>query len=195
VRPAFLCLVAVSGLVACDKPAPAPRADTLARAPTSSATLCADSLITGEGVGPLRIGAPVSNIEKACRVLRDTVELAAEGLPARILTVAMGRDTLAAEVDSGRVWRITVSQTRFQTSDSLKVGSPIARLLALSGVQGLVGENALYVIAPSHCGLSFRVTDPAKAAPKQEWTLADLRRLPSSTQVTEILIVGCRPAA
>ena len=194
-KSASLCLIALSWSVACDKPTPPPRADSIAIAASLPASLCASTAINGEGIGFLRIGVPVSDIRKSCHVLRDTVELADEGLPSRILTVDMGRDTLAAEVDSGRIWRIRVSQARFQTSDSLRVGTAIARLLTLPGVQGWVGENALYVVAPSRCGLSFRVTDPAEAAPKEEWTLADLRTLPSSTRVTEILIVGCRPAA
>lgn len=194
-KSALLCLIAFVGFVACDKAAPPPPMTARAQAPMTPRSLCTDSLITGDGIGGLRIGATVADIATSCRVLRDTVELAEEGFPSRILTVALGSDTLAAEVDSGRVWRIRVTRARFRTSDSLRVGTPLARLLKVPGVHGLVGENALYVVAPSRCGLSFRVTDPADAAPKQDWTLGDLRRLPSSTRVTEILIVGCRPAA
>ena len=190
-----LCLIVLLWLAGCDKPALPPRADTLARVAARPGTRCGDATITGEGIGSLRIGVTVSDIRKSCRVLRDTVELADEGLPSRILTVDLGRDTLAAEVDSGRVWRIRVSQKRVQTSDSLGVGTALSRLLTLPEVHGLVGENALYVVAPTRCGLSFRVTDPAEAAPKEEWTLSDLRKLPSATRVTEILIVGCRTAA
>jgi hypothetical protein len=195
VKSNFRFLIALAGLVACDKAAPPPRVTSQAHAQATSGSLCADSVVSGEGIGSLRIGITVADIAKSCRILRDTVALADEGLPSRLLTVAVGRDTLTAEVDSGRVWRISVSQTRFRTADSLRVGTSLARLLALPGVQGLVGENALYVVAPSRCGLSFRVTDPPDAAPKPEWSLADLRSPPSSTRVTEILIVGCRPAA
>lgn len=194
-RSTFSHLIALACLVACDKGAPPPPVTSGARAPATLGSLCADSVVTGQGIGALRIGVTVADIAKSCRILRDTVELAEEGLPSRLLTVDLGHDTLTAEVDSGRVWRIRILQTRFRTVDSLGVGTSLARLLTMPGVQGLVGENALYVVAPGRCGLSFRITDPPGAAPKQEWSPADLRGLPSSTRVTEILIVGCHPAA
>ena len=110
---------------------------------------------------------------------------------ARVLAVAFGMDTIEAEVDSGRVWRIVLSQPRFRTIDSLGVGTSIARLLALPGVHGVIGEGALYLASPVHCGVSFRVTDPVDDSPASDWTLPMLKRLPAATVVTAVLISGC----
>jgi hypothetical protein len=188
-------LVALCGLLGCGKHKSPSSTDVPSNMATFGTKLCADSVISDEGIGPLRIGTFVSDLKKFCSVLSDTVEIAQEGIPSRILMVNIGDDTLAIEADNGRVSRITVSQTRFRTADSLRVGVPHSQLLTLADVHGAVGENGLFVFSPRRCGLSFRVTDPENATPKEDWTLEDLRGLPAGTRVTEILIVRCRPAA
>jgi hypothetical protein len=63
----------------------------------------------------------------------------------------------------------------------------------LPGIKSLTGEGALYLVSPARCGLSFRVTDPTTL--QSEWTLAMLERLPATSVVTEVLILGCQAAA
>lgn len=162
--------------------------------PKTTTTSCAGPFFDGDGIGALRIGATVDSVRRSCRVVRDTTEMRAEGLPVRILAVAALGDTVEAEVDSGRVWRIAVTSARFRTTDSLGVGVPIGRLLAVPGIRGLTGEGTLYLVSPTHCGLSFRVTNPQRAL-RADWTLPLLKRLPATSVVTQVLVLGCKTAA
>jgi hypothetical protein len=86
------------------------------------------TVLTGEGIGELRISRALSEVVARCRVVRDTVELRAEGLPARILTIDLGRDTIEAEVDAEKVFRLTLETPRFLTLDSLGVDAPLSRV-------------------------------------------------------------------
>jgi hypothetical protein len=156
---------------------------------------CGGPVFDGEGIGAVRIGARVDSVRSRCAVLSDTTEPGDDGLPTRVITVALAVDTIKAEIDSGRVWRIAISGRGSRTADSLGVGTPLERMLALPAVRGLTGENALYLVSPARCGLSFRVTDPRDDAPSENWTLAMLRKLPPGTVVTEVLIVGCKAVA
>jgi len=127
-------------------------------------------------------------------VVRDTIELREEGLPIRLVSIAAGSDTVEAEIDCGRVWRISLTQSRLRTPDSLDVGVSLARLLPLPGVDGIAGEKALHVIPLSRCGLSLRLTDPQEGAPAPDSTAAAPRHLPPSSVVTEVLIFGYQSA-
>lgn len=189
-------LVLAAGVTGCRRDEP-PRVVRDEHPAESSSTVggCAESRYDGTGVGALRIGATVDSVRRACAVVRDTTEIRAEGMPARILTVAFGADTVEAEVVDGHVWRITLSRARFRTADSLGVGVPIGRLLSLPGIHGMTGEGALYLASPVHCGLSFRITDPVLDSPPAEWTTAVLERLPATSVVTAVLIFGCQAAS
>ena len=111
----------------------------------------------------------------------------------RTLAVVIMGDTVEAEVDGERIWRIAVRSPRFRTADSLGVGVPIGRFLAIPGIRGFTGEGTLYLVSSRHCGLSFRVTDP-KEALRADWNLPLLERLPATTVVTQVLILGCKAA-
>jgi hypothetical protein len=157
----------------------------------SARAACGDPIVTGAGVGALRIGAPVDSVRARCPIVRDTVELRAEGQPSRVITVLIGGDTVDAEVDSGRVWRIEVTRPSPRTSDSLGVGTPLARLLELAEVRALSGEGAAYLQSPARCGLSFQLSSTGPGGLRAEWDLAALRRFPPSTVVSRMLVVGC----
>jgi hypothetical protein len=112
-----------------------------------------------------------------------------EGEPQPALRVALGGDTIVAEVVEGRVWRIRVTSPGPATSDSLRVGTPVRRLAELPGVILAAGEGRYYAISPAHCGLSFGVEGlPFRARP---WTVAELAATPDSVRVGEILVTGC----
>lgn len=181
-------------LVSCreESPRAAGREDSPAL-PSTTTMSCAGPFFDGAGLGALRIGATLDSVRRSCRVVRDTTEMRGEGLPVRILSVVIMGDTIEAEVDSGRIWRIAVRSARFRTADSLGVGVPIGRLLAIPGIRGFTGEGTLYLVSPRHCGLSFRVTDPKRAL-RADWTLSLLQRLPSTSVVTQVLILGCKAA-
>jgi hypothetical protein len=156
---------------------------------------CADGRtrgLTGRGIGPLQVGTPFDSVRQACPVARDSVQLDDEGNPVRVATVVVGRDTVDAVIEEGRVWRIEVGGRGLRAADSLGVGSPVGDLLRRPGVQGFEGEGLLFVTTTAHCGLSFRLAYEIPAGEHREtWTSADLRRLPTGTSVDRVLIVGC----
>jgi hypothetical protein len=160
----------------------------------ASGSSCDERLMTGDGVGALRIGAHVDSIYRHCVITRDTVVRAAEGMLTRVLSVAMSDDTLFAEVADDRIWRILVRSQGIFTSDSLSVGSSVVTMVTLPELRPITGEGYLYVVTPAHCGMSFRLSEPPSSLPRGEWTLADLQKLPPEVHVTRILLIGCTPA-
>lgn len=179
--PRLLLLTTAAALAACASD-PAPASD----APADSTA----TRITGDGVGPLRIGARVSDVRARAAVVRDTTVPGAEGQPSRRIAVVLGPDTIEAEVVDDRVWRVPVTSPRLQTADGLGVGTPLARLLELPGARPAMGEG-LYVLVPSHCGLSFQLANPGGSLPPAT-TSEELRRLPAATVVSRILVTGCQ---
>jgi len=150
---------------------------------------CGAPIIDGDGLGAIRIGMDADSVKAHCTVARDTVEVRSEGQAERILVVALGGDTASVEIDSGRVWRIGIRTPKLRTADSLGVGTRLSTLLALKGgVQGLVGEGHMFLIAEARCGLSFELSAPAAPG---DWQRARMRSLPATTAVTRVLVIGC----
>lgn len=180
-------------LTACSNEVPRP--DSTAPPVTSSAaattTPCDEPLFDGSGVGGIRIGMTADSLRQLCRVVYDTTTRRAERQPAHVLQVATSSDTIEAEADAGRIWRIQIASPRLRTADSLGVGTPIGRLLDIPGIRGMTGEGSLYLVSPAHCGVSFRVTRP-KDQLRGDWTLAQLRQLPATSVVTSVIILGCK---
>ncbi len=108
-----------------------------------------------------------------------------------MISVSLSGENVEAEIVNDKVWRIEVTSSRFRTADSLGVGTPLSRLLALNNPRGLTGEGQLFVASPDHCGLSFRLSNNGSSARSQNWDKAALSRLPSSTVVNKVLLLGC----
>lgn len=158
----------------------------------SPATACGGTALSDSGVGDLRIGLTVADIAARCRIIRDSTMLRTEGQPARMIAVQVKGDTIDAEVVNDSIWRIEVTTPRAVTRDSLGVGTPISRLLTLSGLRVLQGEGNVFVMSDAHCGLSFEIGVSGPAAASTRWDLAQLRRLPPDTPVSRVLVIGCR---
>lgn len=185
-------IVFVMALAACADTTP--RTDSTAASvavATATTRPCDEPLFDGSGVGGIRIGMTADSLRQLCRVVYDTTTLRAERKPAHVLEIATSSDTIEAEADAGRIWRIQIASPRLRTADSLGVGTPIGRLLAIPGIRGTTGEGTLYLISPAHCGVSFRMTNP-KDQLRGDWTLAQLRQLPATSVVTSVLILGCK---
>ena len=163
-------------------------APSTVRFPTSS---CGEEVITDEGIGQLRIGATVESIKQKCKVLRDTTVNGAEGMPARKLAVAFSRDTVDAEIVEDRVWRIAVHSPGLRTASLIGVGTLNQRLQSLKDPRGAMGEGALFVLTPQHCGMSFRLANAGPRGMRGDLDKAGLRALPIETVVSEVLVFGC----
>ncbi len=152
---------------------------------------CGAPVIDSAGVGGLRVGTSLDSVRLRCDVVRDTVERRAEGMPVRVLTVAVGGTPVEAEIAEGRVWRINVTTRGPRTVDSLGVGTPLRQLIArFPEAIGAHGEGGVYMPS-ARCGLGFRLTSPGPAVAFRGGTAAALRGLPDSTVVTRVLVTGC----
>lgn len=152
------------------------------RAPTCNVE--AGTVLTGDGLGALRVGASVEDVVRTCRVVRDTTVPGAEGTAEREISVALGGDTVRAVVSGERVWRLHVRSPNFRTADSLGVGTAVSALRR-PGARLLTGEGGVYATLPRHCGLSFRLDG---VAPGRARSLA---QIDGSTRVAEVLAFGC----
>lgn len=152
---------------------------------------CGEAILSDEGIGKLKIGAPVDSISPHCVVLRDTTASGAEGMPARKLAVFLPPDTVEAEVVDNRIWRLSIVSPLYRTTDSLGVGTPLSRLLRLKNPRGMTGEGKFFVASPEHCGMSFRLANAGPGGQHGDLDQAGLARLPRSAVVSEILIFGC----
>lgn len=144
----------------------------------------ADS-ITGTGIGELQIGMRIDDLKRRCRVLADTSVLAAEGMLERQARVDVGIDTLMAVLADDLVARIHLRTPRVLTGDSLGVGIAATEFGRYANARVITGEGRMFVTIPRRCGLSFRLTGPARTG---DPTLAEL---PAGTKVDEVLVVGC----
>jgi hypothetical protein len=180
-------------VVACNAPkdeVSVTRGDDAGRPPDTPIAVaesrCLSRVLVGTGVGSLRIGLPVDSVAQLCSVVGDATVPADEGQLARKLTIAAGADTVVAEIVEAKVWRIEVTDADIRTSDSLGVGSTLGELLRISGARRIAGEGRVFVVSPTHCGLSFQLALSGAAT-----AVSDLRRLPSETKVMRILAIGC----
>ena len=145
-------------------------------------------MITSDRVGVIRLGMPLDSVRGRCPILRDTAEIN-EGESERVVYALVANDTLRIEVLRESVWRIAVRRPRYTTSDSIRVGIPLARFLRGRHPTIGVGEGKVYLFDRRHCGNSFGLSAEAyQRVPKL--TEASLRRLPRSTLIDEILVTG-----
>lgn len=179
---ALITAIGAAGALACAERAPIPASARLR--------------LTGDSVGPVAVGMSRANLDRASRVVRDTMELGDEAIPESVAVIVVEGDTLRAILDSARVYRIDITTTQFRTADSLGVGTTLGRLLREPGVHAFTGEGAVYVKVPRHCGLSFRLADAGELGDAPDSVgPAQLRHLPATTPVSTVLLAGCERAS
>jgi hypothetical protein len=185
-------------LCACESQ-PSSRTDT-SKALTTSAQTEAPArpgqliLVTGDSVGHLRLVANRADLERVVRIARDTTEEGDEGMSQKVALVALDGDTVRVVLDEEeRVFAYFLRSPRFQTRDSLGVGTSLNRLLHVPGVYAITGEGQAFVRFPQHCGLQFRLSDsgdlgdgPDSVGP------SGLSRLAKDTHISEVQVSGCR---
>lgn len=148
-------------------------------------------VLTDLGIGNLAIGRTVTTVKTTCRVVRDIEELTSEGTVEWVLTVIVGGDAYRVTVGNGLVSRILVRTPRVATRDGLRVGSPLSKVAAQKGVKIAEGEDGLYLLPESHCGLSFRFSVPARWPTGRSWTLEELIRRRGGEPVDRIIVTRC----
>jgi hypothetical protein len=177
-------------LFACEKPATKSAIPVVSRSP---AVLSNDNLLTGDSVGSAIVGVTQAALSSRVHFVRDTIELGMEAIPESIAVVVVGADTIRGAIDSGRIYRFSVESERFRTVDSLGVGSTLARFLSEPGLYAITGEGAVFLQSPRHCGLSFRLAEAGELGDAPDSVgFAELLRLPPTTPIAEILVLGCK---
>lgn len=167
-------------------------AETKARGPAdTSCGIKGNPVLTTVGVGNLAIGRAVGTVKGSCRVIRDIMELTSEGTMDNVLTVSIGGDIYRATVVNGLIGRITVRTPRVATRDGLRIGTPLSRVAALKGVKLAEGEDGLYLLPPTHCGLSFRFSVQSRWPTGRPWTLQELVRRYGNRPVDRIFVTRC----
>ena len=171
----------------------APTAAQIARQLARESHRCSGKLtLTGDGVGAVRVGAPVAAVRRACRV---PVRKARKGEAPRspdAFVVKVGSGLVQVEARGGRVWRVLVDDGDLRTLDRLGVGSPLSALLAQGPVRAGETEGVIYATGPAHCGMAFALSyKPARGEDRDNWSAEALSRLPPDTIVDRVLIEGC----
>jgi hypothetical protein len=170
-----------------------PRVDSAGvRDAATSPTNCGvatDTVVTGTGIGDLRIGRPWSEVGERCLVVDspENAELTGNGT----LTVDLFRDTATVQLANGRISYIELRHSDFRTSDSLGVRTALVDLLRVPDIRGETIGGRLYARSDSLCGLRFEVVSPAPSPPAAQSGLGALTRLPGETRVRRLAIVGC----
>jgi hypothetical protein len=180
----------VLALVACERPAANSAIPDAVRTPVMATN---DTLLTGDSVGAAVVGGAAKALSARVHLVRDTIELGMEAIPESIAVLVVGGDTIRGAIDSGRIYRFSVESARFRTADSLGVGSTLARFLSEPGLYAITGEGAVFLQSPRHCGLSFRLAEAGELGDAPDSVgMAQLRRLPPATRISEVLVVGCK---
>lgn len=187
-------LLAIAALIAgCDSRKPNDGAARTPAAPEERASAnasCAERLVSGDSVGPIRLGMALDALRRACSIVHDTTVPAAYGPPERHLSVLLGADTAMVTMHIGRVGEILLTRGTFQTADSVGIGTPLRVLLARHAKgYGVAGQ--LLVQTPSECGLTFGIEGHYPDLPDGVKDSATLARVPLTAAVDRIRIDGC----
>ena len=148
-------------------------------------------VLTTTGIGSLAVGRSVDVVKGSCRVIRDVMELTGQGTLDNVLTLVIGGDIYRATVTNGLVSRVTVRTPRIATRDGLRIGTPLSRVAALKGVKLAEGEDGLYLLPPTHCGLSFRFSIQSRWPTGRPWTIQELVRRHGTRPVDRIFVSRC----
>jgi hypothetical protein len=153
-------------------------------------------IMTGERVGALRIGMPADSIPRLCQIRSDSTEQS-EGLPVRAIRIPVPEGTLRVWLNRDVIYNVLVETPHFRTPDSIRVGSPIERLLRYADLQGGTGEGGYFLWTNTQplCGLSFEIEFPRGHLDwlQRPFSVQFLTPFATSARVRRILLRQCFP--
>lgn len=137
-----------------------PVEDTLRIRPASEVTIggCGnvnDAVVTRYGIGPVRVGMPVTALRTACPEARDTTWKSEGTTETGLVAMPGGRRVLAVTAGA-TVSRIVIEQPGLKTAAGAGVGSRVGDLRASFGrMCAGAGEGQVAVWFPNQPGISF----------------------------------------
>lgn len=154
--------------------------------------------LDNDGVGAIRIGATLDQLESECQLVIDTVVYPDYTHAQHVVGFKVDKDVIEAIVDSGgQVTEIRVTSYRWKTVEGLGVDTELAKFLGVPGLRGIPGleqELAVFLQVPQYCGLDFRLPWYGSSAnPPDSVTVGFLQTLPPKSTVTSVIVHGCLP--
>jgi hypothetical protein len=143
--------------------------------------------ITAGGVGPVRIGEPLTEVESRCEV-RDTAFTLGEGMRESGRVVQLdGSSVVVLTNATGRVTRIIIEDGSLRTERGLGVGSTVGELRQAHGqLCAALGEGIVVVSSGNLGPISF-ATD-ADFGTVSRGASIDVDAIPDETSITSLWI-------
>jgi len=148
-------------------------------------------VISGEGVGTIRLCASLDTVDAVFRHVRDTT-FHAEGLrwPAKVVPYGHGEITFEASwVDPIRIWRITTNSGDVHTPKGFRVGMSLRDLLAAGEHPRVVLPEGEVVILFESEALAATIDSASEAEFYRQYdfaTVPNIEAIPSHARITEI---------
>jgi hypothetical protein len=121
-----------------------------------------DVVVTRYGIGPVRVGMPVSALRSACPEARDTTWKGEEGTTETGLVALPGGRRVVAITSGGTVQRIVIDQPGLHTAGGDSVGTSVGELRGSYGrMCAGRSERQVAVWFPNAPGLSFALDSAA----------------------------------
>ena len=148
-------------------------------------------IVTDNGIGDLKEGSKVADVKARCEVVTDSEQRGVEGMMERVLVVRIDGETVRAIVNNDRIWRIEISSSRYRTTDSLGVDTPLSAIAAKRGARFFPGEGGVYGFIADHCALSFRFSVPLRPPRGGDWTARSIAIAHPEAVVDRVLVTRC----
>jgi len=154
--------------------------------------------LDNDGVGAIRIGATLDQLESECQLVIDTVVYPDYTHAQHVVGFKVDKDVIEAIADTGgAVTEIRVTSYRWKTVEGLGVDTDLARFMEIPGVVGIPGseqELAVFLQVPQYCGLDFRLPWYGSSTnPPDSVTVRFLQTLPPKSTVTSVIVHACLP--
>ena len=150
----------------------------------------------GKGLDVLVVGRPIPKLGRK-QLVYDRTEWGEEAEPQRVIGVRIYNQVIRAEIDDGKVWRLTISHPGIRTKyGGVGVGDPVrsfAKKIDLEIIFGIAGQ---LILVPKHeCGLGFQTNmfpdSDDKGGPLPALDSKSLAVLPKNIVVKKILVFEC----
>ena len=159
---------------------------------TRACGISGQPILTDEGVGELKVGRSVTDINQLCEVVTDGQQQGPEGMMERVLAVRVAGEIVPTTIVNDKVWRVSVTTPVIRTADSLGIDTPLQKIAAMSGAQFFPGEDGVYAFVADHCALSFRFSLPLRPPKGGQWTASAIAKEHGDAVVDRVLLTGCR---